>query len=902
METHYNAFISYRHHPQDIRVASGIQKALERYRIPKALRGKAKKGIHIFRDKEELPITSNLTDELTRALENSEFLIVICSTHTKESVWVQKEIETFLKTHSKNHVLTVLVDGEPYEVIPEVLQYDEVVDPVTGLVQRLPIDPLSCDWRSSSRRIQKAELARLAAALLGCGYDELRQRQRQYRMRQVIAGFSGALVVSLAFTAYFIHTSLKIQRANDALQEANIQIRSNYEEALRNQSQYLTKASAQRLEAGDRLSAIALAVEALPDETGDRPYYPEAERALNLALGTYDTSSQIMAEGSFDPGALVQKFVVTDDGAVIFIQDARGVITAWDTRKFERLSSLDFGKVQFLSLWATAEGHLLLHTNEKKLYCCTSDGSILWQIEKCNDFAFLDDKKTVLVMEHEVYSGTTLRFLDPVTGLERRSALRLAEEEERNYSFAEDAYPEENVVTLESSAYDEYLNVTYTIFLADLDTGVVKLLMEVPERIHCTTSAADGKILVMASDGSGFYNGIYLGMQTTSASRDWIYCYDRQTGSQLWKTEIISYVYSGHYHLQEIPGTDRILCQKDNVFQILDLATGQVQGACAAPAGVLSLTVDAGEAMSILGDGSLCRYSYEDDTCYSFQYMEDELVAGQINNGIFTIRNMGTQVTVYRTLEGGNWQRYAGEYRVYAYESMTQGNLLAVKGANVVYLFDMEKQTLLTAVDIKYADNILGFSRDGTKLWLWRKAEKAVLSYDLKNGEQTVMELPPVEANVDFTLMDSVWYEEDRLYYLAADQNATETAVCLDLNSMEQICVRLPEWGSSDTAGFARYAAYCLADSGYAWIFRSDGALFEIDWMERTVYCRGQDIESFPAVARDPDSGMAAAACDHELIMFLPGGDEIRRLPLDEKKAGSLCELPQFVRTAQKSP
>jgi len=40
MERHYNAFISYRHHPDDIRVATEIHRSLEHFRIPKALRNK----------------------------------------------------------------------------------------------------------------------------------------------------------------------------------------------------------------------------------------------------------------------------------------------------------------------------------------------------------------------------------------------------------------------------------------------------------------------------------------------------------------------------------------------------------------------------------------------------------------------------------------------------------------------------------------------------------------------------------------------------------------------------------------------------------------------------------------------------------------------------------------------
>ena len=75
MSTRYNAFISYRHSPVDSKIAAEIQRRLERFSVPRSLRkktGKQKIG-RIFRDKEELPITSDLNDDITEALANSDF-------------------------------------------------------------------------------------------------------------------------------------------------------------------------------------------------------------------------------------------------------------------------------------------------------------------------------------------------------------------------------------------------------------------------------------------------------------------------------------------------------------------------------------------------------------------------------------------------------------------------------------------------------------------------------------------------------------------------------------------------------------------------------------------------------------------------------------------------------------
>ena len=73
MAPRYNAFISYRHAPLDSKVASEIQKKLERARIPRAIQKKTgkKKIERIFRDKEELPITNDINDDIRQTARST---------------------------------------------------------------------------------------------------------------------------------------------------------------------------------------------------------------------------------------------------------------------------------------------------------------------------------------------------------------------------------------------------------------------------------------------------------------------------------------------------------------------------------------------------------------------------------------------------------------------------------------------------------------------------------------------------------------------------------------------------------------------------------------------------------------------------------------------------------------
>ena len=122
----YDAFISYRHCPFDSCVAAKLHKKLEHYHIPRIIRQLTgrKKISRIFRDKEELPLSSNLTQKIYDALDHSEYLILICSPESKASLWVQREVSYFIEKHGRERVLTVVIKGEPDDVFPEILCED----------------------------------------------------------------------------------------------------------------------------------------------------------------------------------------------------------------------------------------------------------------------------------------------------------------------------------------------------------------------------------------------------------------------------------------------------------------------------------------------------------------------------------------------------------------------------------------------------------------------------------------------------------------------------------------------------------------------------------------------------------------------------------------------------------
>ena len=268
----YRAFISYRHLPLDRAVAIRLHRMLERYTVPAPYREhpKERRLGRIFRDEDELKLTSDLSAAICDTLDRTQYLIVLCSPRTKESPWVMQEIDYFLAHHSRDRILTVLLEGTVAQSVPpQLLEADS---------DGHSIEPLAANVVASSHRQifsrLRSEFLRIAAAILGCSYDALRQRKKQYAMKRML------VILSAVFAAAVLFMFILMDRNN--------QIQQQYEQAQFNESQMLALLSGQSLAQQDRIQAIRYALTALGDEAHSRPYVPEAEQALANALYAYE--------------------------------------------------------------------------------------------------------------------------------------------------------------------------------------------------------------------------------------------------------------------------------------------------------------------------------------------------------------------------------------------------------------------------------------------------------------------------------------------------------------------------------------------------------------------------------------------------------------------------------------
>jgi tetratricopeptide (TPR) repeat protein len=200
----YRAFISYSH--RDKAHVRRLHREVESYRIPPKLVGKVtavgevpRRLSPVFRDRDELPASSDLGTQLRAAIRGSMFLIVICSPASAKSHWVNQEIINFKRAHGEGNLLALIVDGVPYgsdtpgkedeECFPQALRY--VLGPDGELTDERT-EPIAADLRPEADGPRLARL-KLIAGLTGLKLDELVQRETQRRMRRLALVASGAM-------------------------------------------------------------------------------------------------------------------------------------------------------------------------------------------------------------------------------------------------------------------------------------------------------------------------------------------------------------------------------------------------------------------------------------------------------------------------------------------------------------------------------------------------------------------------------------------------------------------------------------------------------------------------------------------------------------------------------------
>lgn len=338
MEYKYKAFISYNHNERDSRVARLLHNRIETYTVPRKLRknGKKKPG-KVFRDQEELSASSDLNQHIRDALDESEFLIVICSPGAVASKWVSKEIAYFLEHHKQEKLLTVLTDGDGADIYKALLP---------GMPEPLSLDMTGIPDKEIPRKL-KERFLKLCAPLLGCEYDELVMRDQKRKRRQMMWWMAGIAAVAAAIISILLWSNWRIEgknqeldqkneeldQKNEELDQKNEELEQQNQELLLRESEILTQEALEALHEGDRYGAIEKSLAALPDPQRERPVYTPATQVLFAALKPFREKEQnyIFRKTVLSQETAVKDFCIDSTGGLLTTADQFNTLTCFDT-------------------------------------------------------------------------------------------------------------------------------------------------------------------------------------------------------------------------------------------------------------------------------------------------------------------------------------------------------------------------------------------------------------------------------------------------------------------------------------------------------------------------------------------------------------------------------------------
>ena len=218
----YDVFLSYRHKPLDETITKRVFNMLESYRLPKKLHDKGCPDIQrVFRDTEELAVREILTETIDEALLSTNCLVVVCSTDTPSSEWVDREVNMFIRMGRAEHIYPLLISGDPERSFPPSLKL--VPDVMNRLmdVRSKDDDPAAIMARAETA------LLKVVADIAGCDDDELLRehvlrRNRRFAARTLTA--VGILAAIVGVSLGLMHMASNYRDTARVREEASMRI------------------------------------------------------------------------------------------------------------------------------------------------------------------------------------------------------------------------------------------------------------------------------------------------------------------------------------------------------------------------------------------------------------------------------------------------------------------------------------------------------------------------------------------------------------------------------------------------------------------------------------------------------------------------------------------------------
>jgi len=212
----YFAFISYKR--EDEKWAKWLQRKLEYYKLPSSVRKDnpdlPEKIRPVFKDTTDLE-PGVLAQKIQDALNSSRFLIVICSPRSANSVWVSKEVQSFIDSGRADHVIPFIIGGTPNATDPKDECFPEGLRQLAGEQELL--------GANINEMGREAVAIKVVARMFNLRFDTLWQRYERDKKRKLILVYIGAILLFVLLIVMGVlyydrnETYLRLESSNEKL-------------------------------------------------------------------------------------------------------------------------------------------------------------------------------------------------------------------------------------------------------------------------------------------------------------------------------------------------------------------------------------------------------------------------------------------------------------------------------------------------------------------------------------------------------------------------------------------------------------------------------------------------------------------------------------------------------------
>ena len=624
--TVYDAFICYKHGERDTLAARELRNALERYKGGR-LSGPCPIK-NVFLDEGELASCADFGERIREILKNTDWLVAICSKATRESLWVNDEIETFLKYHDPSHVLAVITEGEPGEVFPESLLRNGL-----DTAHLFAADARGDTTKQIAKKIKGDVKLRIAAPILQTTYDALKQRNKMYEMKRSFALISTVLLALSVFLAYGMVTSGKI--ANQALR-----IAEEHKSALMNQALYLAQQAQQTYEEHDPMRAMDQALQGCDllaeEEIAGANLLQTLVRSMKLYTLPLNSAETVTAEGIFrlEKKGGFDTYFLDSSGTNLFTADDSRIFI-WDTATFQCTKTITapWTITKFDESFLLDQSRRFLVTTKKLLECydyeletevwqCGFDDGISQTVVSADEtvIAVASGQKLYVLRAED---GSTMATLDLSTeGISLGHTVLAISPDKKWIAF-----------TMEKAETDGEKEVWQTgVYNVEMDTcQVVWSEEEIPGEAAdgCFHFTDDNRLVVALGEGE---NTVFTGdVVTYSEERKNlnIGVYDPVESRMLWEDR------------KEYMSLDEKIIFCDTVYddkkallfvygknmEFLERNTGKILERFESDAPVISAWCGDKKATFVLENGDLLCHSYTEKKLRGYGYFPENLIA-----------------------------------------------------------------------------------------------------------------------------------------------------------------------------------------------------------------------------------------------------------------------------------